>query len=137
MAKRTRNVPVLFWVSPQEMELIRQKMAQFGTDNLSAYLRKMAIDGYVLQLDLPELKELVSLLRRSSNNLNQLTSMLPFRSLSISTLEGRKGVYVLITKDEDRAQSLRLRKPSVRKKLSETKAEPGHTDKKKVREQER
>ena len=74
MAKRTRNVPVLFWVSPQEMELIRQKMAQFGTDNLSAYLRKMAIDGYVLQLDLPELKELVSLLRRSSNNLNQLTA---------------------------------------------------------------
>ena len=73
MAKRTRNVPVLFWVSPQGMELIRQKMAQFGTDNLSAYLRKMAIDGYVLQLDLPELKELVSLLRRSSNNLNQLT----------------------------------------------------------------
>ena len=73
MAKRTRSVPVLFWVSPQEMELIRQKMAQFGTDNLSAYLRKMAIDGYVLQLDLPELKELVSLLRRSSNNLNQLT----------------------------------------------------------------
>ena len=73
MAKRTRNVPVLFSVSPQEMELIRQKMAQFGTDNLSAYLRKMAIDGYVLQLDLPELKELVSLLRRSSNNLNQLT----------------------------------------------------------------
>ena len=82
MAKRTRNVPVLFWVSPQEMELIRQKMAQFGTDNLSAYLRKMAIDGYVLQLDLPELKELVSLLsflggrvsllRRPSNNLNQL-----------------------------------------------------------------
>ena len=45
--------------------------------------------------------------------------------------------YALITKDEDRAQSLRLRKPSVRKKLSETKAEPGHTDKKKVREQER
>ena len=48
-------------------------MAQFGTKNLSAYLRKMAVDGYVVQLDLPELKELVSLLRRSSNNLNQLT----------------------------------------------------------------
>ena len=73
MAKRTRNVPGLFWVSPQEMELIRQKMAQFGTENLSAYMRKMAIDGYVMHLDLPELKELVSLLRRSSNNLNQLT----------------------------------------------------------------
>ena len=64
--KRKRDVPVLFWVSADEMELIQQKMAQFGTKNLSAYLRKMAVDGYVVQLDLPELKELVSLLRRSS-----------------------------------------------------------------------
>ena len=71
--KRKRDLPVLFWVSADEMELIQQKMAQFGTKNLSAYLRKMAVDGYVVQLDLPELKELVSLLRRSSNNLNQLT----------------------------------------------------------------
>ena len=58
--KRKRDVPVLFWVSADEMELIQQKMAQFGTKNLSAYLRKMAVDGYVVQLDLPELKELVS-----------------------------------------------------------------------------
>ena len=71
--KRKLDVPVLFWVSDAEMEAIQQKMAQFGTKNLSADLRKMAVDGYVVQLDLPELKELVSLLRRSSNNLNQLT----------------------------------------------------------------
>ena len=71
--KRKRDVPVLLWVSDAEMEAIQQKMAQFGTKNLSAYLRKMAVDGYVVQLDLPELKELVSLLRGSSNNLNQLT----------------------------------------------------------------
>ena len=43
MAKRTRDVPVLFWVSPHEMEMIREKMAQMDTGNLSAYLRKMAI----------------------------------------------------------------------------------------------
>ena len=73
MAKRKRDVPVLFYVSKNEMELIQQKMQVFGTSNMSAYLRKMAIDGYVLKLDLPELKELVSLLRRWSNNLNQLT----------------------------------------------------------------
>ena len=48
-------------------------MSQLGTFNREAYLRKMALDGYVVKLDLPELKELVSLLRRSSNNLNQLT----------------------------------------------------------------
>ena len=73
MTKRKRDVPVLFWVSAEELELIRQKMQQYGTENLSAYLRKMAVDGYVVQLDLPELKELVSLMRYSSNNLNQLT----------------------------------------------------------------
>ena len=73
MAKRKRDIPVLFWVSAEELELIHQKMQQYGTKNLSTYLRKMAVDGYVVQLDLPELKELVSLLRRSSNNLNQLT----------------------------------------------------------------
>ena len=71
--KRKRDVPLLFWVFGEELELIHKKMEQYGTKNLSAYLRKMALDGYVVQLDLPELKELVSLLRRSSNNLNQLT----------------------------------------------------------------
>ncbi len=70
--KRSRDVPILFWVSAEEMDSIRKKMAQFGTKNLSAYLRKMALDGYVVRLELPELKELVSLMRYSSNNLNQL-----------------------------------------------------------------
>ena len=71
--KRKRDVQLNFRVSPEELALIEQKMAQLGTKNREAYLRKMALDGYVVQLDLPELKELVSLLRRSSNNLNQLT----------------------------------------------------------------
>lgn len=48
-------------------------MQKFGTRNREAFLRKMALDGYVVKLDLPELKELISLLRYSSNNLNQLT----------------------------------------------------------------
>ncbi len=52
--------------------MIQRKMAQLGTDNMSAYLRKIAIDGYVVRLELPELREMVSLLRRSSNNLNQI-----------------------------------------------------------------
>ena len=48
-------------------------MDLLGTTNMAAYLRKMSIDGYAVNLDLPELRELVSLLRRTSNNLNQLT----------------------------------------------------------------
>lgn len=73
MAKRKRDIPLLFWVSPEERTMIQAKMEQLGTGNLSAYLRKMAIDGLVVNLELPELQEVVSLLRRSSNNLNQLT----------------------------------------------------------------
>ena len=70
--KRKREVQLYFRVSPEELALIEQKMAQLGTKNREAYLRKMALDGYVVRLELPELKELVSLMRYSSNNLNQL-----------------------------------------------------------------
>ena len=71
--KPKREVQLNFRVSPEELALIEQKMAQMGTKNREAYLRKMALDGYVVRLELPELKELVSLMRYSSNNLNQLT----------------------------------------------------------------
>ena len=72
MKKRRRTIPLMFYVTPEERDQIEAKMAQLGTNNMSAYLRKIAIDGYVVQLDLPVLREMVSLLRRSSNNLNQL-----------------------------------------------------------------
>ena len=73
MKKRNRPIPIMFWVSENERAQIEEKMAQLGTNNMSAYLRKIAIDGYVVNLDLPELRELTMLLRRSSANLNQLT----------------------------------------------------------------
>ena len=73
MKNRKRPERIVFYVTEEERELIREKMDQLGTDNLGAYLRKIAIDGYVVNLDLPELRELTALLRRSSNNLNQLT----------------------------------------------------------------
>lgn len=71
--KREREVQLKFRVTPEERKLIEQKMVLLGTSNMAAYLRKMAIDGYIVNLDMPELRELISLLRRSSNNLNQLT----------------------------------------------------------------
>ena len=73
---RKRNVQIIFWVTEDERDMIEQKMAQVGTDNLSAYLRKIASDGYIVKLDLPELREMISLLRRSSNNLNQIAKRL-------------------------------------------------------------
>ena len=73
MANRKRPIVLRCPVTAEERALIEQKMAQLQTKRIGAYLRKMAIDGYVVKLDLPELRELVSLLRYSSNNLNQLT----------------------------------------------------------------
>lgn len=73
MAERTRSVPIVFWVTEAEKQLIQKKMELMGVINMSAYLRKMAIDGYTVKLDLPELKQMVSLLRYAGNNLNQLT----------------------------------------------------------------
>ena len=73
MVNRNRGILLKFYVSEKELEQIRMKMEQYSTNNLSAYIRKIAIDGYVVNLELPELGEMISLLRRSSNNLNQLT----------------------------------------------------------------
>ena len=49
MAKRKRNIQILFCVSPEEKKLIRRKMIESKTKNMGAYLRKMAIDGYIVK----------------------------------------------------------------------------------------
>ena len=63
---------IYFKASERELDLIKQKMALAGVRNMSGYLRKMAIDGYVINLELPELAEGVKLLRYISNNVNQM-----------------------------------------------------------------
>lgn len=72
MANRNRPIQVKFRVTPEERAMIDRRMAQAETINMAAYLRKMAIDGYVVKLELPELRDLISLLRRTSNNFNQI-----------------------------------------------------------------
>ena len=74
--KRTRSMQIKFRVNESEAELIERKMKQLGTSNRDAYLRKMAIDGFVLKLEIPELKELVSLMRYMGNNTNQIAKRL-------------------------------------------------------------
>jgi len=72
MANRNRPVQVKFRVTPEERKMIDRRMEQAGITNMAAYLRKMAIDGYVVKLELPELRDFISLLRRTSNNFNQI-----------------------------------------------------------------
>ena len=66
-----KTVRVEFVMSEQDAELVKGRMAELGITNLSAYLRKMAVDGYIIHLDMGDIQELVRLLRICSNNLNQ------------------------------------------------------------------
>ena len=69
---RTKTTGFYFKATPEEMAWIDQRMAQTGITNKSAYLRKMAIDGHVINLDLAELNEISRLLRITANNANQI-----------------------------------------------------------------
>lgn len=66
-----KSVRVDFVMSEQEAELVKGRMAELGITNLSAYLRKMAVDGYIIHLDMSDIQEMIRLLRICSNNLNQ------------------------------------------------------------------
>lgn len=68
---KKRSVRVEFVMSEQEAALVRERMAELGISNLSAYLRKMAVDGYIIHLDMSGIQEMIRLLRICSNNLNQ------------------------------------------------------------------
>ena len=59
-------------VTPEEQALIADRMAEAGISNMGAYMRKMALNGYVLHVDLSDIRELVALQRRCANNLNQV-----------------------------------------------------------------
>jgi hypothetical protein len=72
MKKRRRGVPLYVYVSEEEYEQIKGRMVEAGTDNMSAFVRKMLLNGYVLNVDISPVRELVSLQRRCANNMNQI-----------------------------------------------------------------
>ena len=67
-----RDQQLHFRVSKQELERIWSKMESSGILSIGSYLRKMALDGYCLNLDLPQLRRMAYLLQNCSNNLNQV-----------------------------------------------------------------
>lgn len=72
MAERTRPIRIEFCVTEQERRLIQNKMAQLGTRNMGAYLRKMAIDGYIINVDYTQQKKLAAAVSRAASNINQI-----------------------------------------------------------------
>lgn len=71
-----RNIRISVRLTEEEHRLLKEKMARIGVTNQEAFLRKMALDGLVIRLDLPELKHMISLLRYTSNNINQIAKRL-------------------------------------------------------------
>lgn len=71
-AKRRRDKHLHVMVTADELAQIHGRMAEAGISNAGAYMRKMALNGYILHVDLAPVRELVSLQRRCSNNLNQV-----------------------------------------------------------------
>ncbi len=72
MNGRKRTVQVKFYVTEEERKLIEEKMKLLQTDNLGAYLRKMAIDGYIIQLDYTAVKEQTAEIQKVGVNVNQI-----------------------------------------------------------------
>ena len=72
MANRKRNIQMKFWVTEEEKRLIDEKMAQLPTKRYGAYLRKMAIDGYIIQVDTTDIKEMTKALGSIGRNINQI-----------------------------------------------------------------
>ena len=72
IATKEKQKGIYFKVSEEERNLIEQKMALAGVHNMSAFIRKMSIDGYVINLEIPELAGCEKLLRYISNNVNQI-----------------------------------------------------------------
>ncbi len=76
MANRKRNIQMKFWVTEEEKRLIDEKMKQLPTQRYGAYLRKMAIDGYIIYTDTKDIKEMNRTLFSIGRNINQIAKKL-------------------------------------------------------------
>lgn len=70
--KARRSKMLHFAVTEEEARIIDEKMKQLEIRNMSAFLRAMVLNGYVLKLDLPQLREMIRLLGNLTNNVNQI-----------------------------------------------------------------
>ena len=92
MTNRTRKIVLRVPVTPEEQELIRQKMALLHTRNFSAYARKMLIDGYVVHIDTTDIRAQTAELQKIGVNVNQivrrLNSMGPLYAQDVADIKG-------------------------------------------------
>jgi len=92
MTNRTRKIVLRVPVTPEERELIQQKMALLHTRNFSAYARKMLIDGYVVHIDTTDIRAQTAELQKIGVNVNQiarrLNNMGPLYTQDVADIKG-------------------------------------------------
>ena len=108
MKNRTRPARIEFRVTEQERQLIQKKMEQLGTKNMGAYLRKMAIDGYIIKVDYTEQKKLAAAISRVAGNINQICRRINqtghFYEDYIVELKAKQGEIWELLKQSQRAE---------------------------------
>ena len=72
MKNRKRNIQLKIWVTAEERKLIEHKMSLVPTNQIGAYLRKMAIDGYIIYTDTSNIKKFNTELHAIGRNINQI-----------------------------------------------------------------
>ena len=108
MPDRTRPIRIEFCVDGQENRLIENKMAQLGTRNKGAYLRKMAIDEYIIKVDYTEQKKLAAAVGRVASNINQvcrrMNSTGRFYQADIEELKGLLAEVIRLLKESQKKE---------------------------------
>ena len=84
-AKEKRVIEHSFRTTESEDNVIRQKMKAFGIRNQASFYRAMVLNGYLLKLDLPEIRELLRLMKNLTNNVNQIAKRMNERGSTYDT----------------------------------------------------
>ena len=69
---RKRKIRIVMRLTEEEQDILSQRMQEFGISNREAYLRKMAFSGYILRLDMSEVRETLRLISNATSNINQI-----------------------------------------------------------------
>ena len=108
MADRTTPIRTELRVTAQAKKLLQPKLAQLGTHNTGAYLRKMAIDGYIIKVDYTEQKKLAAAVSRVAGNINQICRRInqtgPFYQDDIVELKAKQSEIWALLKQSQRAE---------------------------------
>ena len=97
MSGRKRTVQIKFYVTEEEKNLIEEKMKLIPTRNMAAYLRKIAIDGYILQVDHTDIKAMTAEIQKIGVNVNQIAKRVnSMDSVYQEDIEEIKGVLAEI-----------------------------------------